>query len=63
MRYLPTGELIDTPGEDIVVNSNKVYPIKIDGLWGVIDGKNKIVVQPVYDMIGSFESGFASVKS
>lgn len=49
--------------EDLAANSYNLYPVKKDGLWGAVDGNGKMIIDPLYEIIGSFENGFASVKS
>ena len=36
--------------------------VKINGMWGFVDGQGKIVIEPQYEDAKSFLNGFAAVK-
>lgn len=45
------------------VNGQSLYPVKLDGQWGLINGEGELVVEAQYNAIGSFhEYGYAVMQ-
>jgi hypothetical protein len=56
------GEVIVKPQWDYILGeSEDIYPVEIDSLWGYIDRKGKVIIKPKYWDADFFDEGFACV--
>lgn len=46
-----------------VGNAQQTYPVKVNQQWGLIDSSGAIVIEPRFEAIGTFESGYAIVQA
>ncbi len=49
--------------DQVVANSQGFYPVCIEDLWGAVDSEGKLMIDPKYQSMGPFSSGFAPVQS
>ncbi len=49
-------------GPSAALAAKQLYPIAVDGKYGYIDAKGKVVVEPQYDEAHAFREGYASVR-
>jgi len=56
-----THELIN-PSEEIFIPSEGLQGIKLDGLFGFVDKKGRLIIANRYEAIGQFKEGLAPVK-
>jgi hypothetical protein len=53
--------IVEPTWNDILEESERIYPVKIDSAWSYIDRKGKVIIQPQYWDAGFFYEGLACV--
>jgi len=58
------GEIVVKPVWDYILGKSEgIYPVEIDSVWGYIDRKGKVIIEPQYWDADFFDEGFACVGS
>lgn len=43
-------------------NGNRLFPVQLDDLWGYVDNKGNLVIEPQFEYAGFFHDGLAKVR-